>query len=160
LRAELDALGDDPEPEVLARQPYLEAVVQETLRLYPVVPLATRLLARPFELQGYALPAGLTVGFAPGLVHYREDLYPEPERFRPERFTEKTFGPAEYFPFGGGTRRCLGAAFAMYELKIVLGTLLRALRVRPKDDRPVRPAMRAAGVGPGRAVEMVVMERR
>jgi cytochrome P450 len=160
LQAELDALPGEPEPEGLARLPYLEAVVQETLRLYPVVPLATRRLARPFEVAGHALPAGLTVGLATGLVHYREDLFPEPDRFLPERFLDRSYGPGEYFPFGGGARRCLGAAFAMYEIKIVLATLLRSLRLRPRDDRPVRPAMRAAGVGPGRAVEVVVAERR
>lgn len=160
LLAEIDALDGDPEPEALARLPYLEAVVQETLRLYPIVAIATRQLEQPFELRGYQVPAGVIVGAAAGLVHYREDLYPEPERFRPERFLDKTFGPAEYFPFGGGARRCLGAAFAMYETKIVLATLLRAIRVRPVDDRPVRPAMRAAGIGPGRGVDMVVTERR
>jgi cytochrome P450 len=160
LQAELDALPSDPEPELLARLPYLEAVVQETLRLHPVVPIATRLLALPFELKGYTLPAGVSVGVATGLVHYREDLYPEPTRFRPERFIGRSFGPAEYFPFGGGVRRCLGAAFATYELKIVLATLLRSVRVRLVSDREVRPAMRAAGVGPGRPVEVEVTARR
>ena len=160
LHAELAALPGAPEPQTLNRLPYLDAVIQETLRLYPVVPLATRRLARPFELKGFTLPAGLTVGLATGLVHYREDIFPEPTRFRPERFLDKSFGAAEYFPFGGGARRCLGAAFAMYELKVVLGTLLGTLRLRPADDKPVRPAMRAAGVGPGRDIRMVVTDRR
>jgi cytochrome P450 len=160
LLAELDALPENPEPEVLARLPYLDAVACETLRLYPVVPLVTRLLAAPFELKGYALPAGVAVGVATGLIHYRSDLYPEPTRFRPDRFLGKTFGPNEYFPFGGGVRRCLGAAFAMYELKIVLGTMLRTLRVKLADERRVPPAMRAAGVGPGRPIAVVVTERR
>jgi cytochrome P450 len=160
LQTELDALPPDPDPELLARLPYLEAVVQETLRLYPVVPIATRLLAVPFELKGYTLPAGVSVGVATGLVHYREDLYPEPTRFRPERFLGRSFGPAEYFPFGGGVRRCLGAAFATYELKLVLATLLRSLRVRLVRAGPVRPAMRAAGVGPGGPVEVEITERR
>jgi cytochrome P450 len=159
LLAELDAQGPDAEPEALARLPYLEAVVQETLRLYPVVAIVTRLLVQPFELQGYQLPPGVIVGAATALVHYREDLYPEPERFRPERFLERSFGPSEYFPFGGGARRCLGAAFGMYEIKIVLATLLRTMRVRPVDRKPVRPALRAAGIGPGRAVKMLVTER-
>jgi cytochrome P450 len=160
LHAELDALPPDADPELLARLPYLEAVVQETLRLYPVVPIATRLLAVPFELKGYTLPAGVSVGVATGLVHYREDLYPDPTRFSPERFIGRSFGPAEYFPFGGGVRRCLGAAFATYELKLVLATLLRSLRVRLVRAAPVRPAMRAAGVGPGGPVEVEITERR
>jgi cytochrome P450 len=160
LLAEIDALDGDPEPAALAKLPYLEAVVQETLRLYPIVAIATRLLRQPFELKGHQLPPGVIVGVATSLVHYREDLYPEPEQFRPERFLGKSFGPAEYFPFGGGARRCLGAAFAMYEIKIVLATLLRTIRVRPVDDKPVRPALRAAGIGPGRGVSMMVTERR
>ena len=160
LVAEVDALGPEPEPDALTRLPFLQAVISETLRLYPVVPLATRLLARPFELQGHALPAGVSVGLATSLVHYQPDIYPDPERFRPERFLGKTYGPAEYFPFGGGTRRCLGAAFATYELAIVIGTMLGTLRLRPRDDRPVPPAMRAAGLGQGRPVQMVVSERR
>src|SRR5262249_26254972 len=123
-------------------------------------PLTTRLLAKPFELKGYTVPAGLVVGAAAGIVHYREDLYPEPQRFRPERFVGKTYSPSEYFPFGGGVRRCLGAAFSMYEIKILLPTMLRSLRVRLANDKVVPPAMRAAGVGPGRPVEMVVTERR
>jgi len=159
LVAEIDALGA-PEPGALARLPYLEAVLQETLRLYPVVAINTRKLARPFELAGWSLPAGVHVGAATSLVHHREDLYPEPEKFSPERFLGRTFGPSEYFPFGGGSRRCLGAAFAMYEAKIVLGTLLATLRFRAVDDRPVPPALRAAGIGPGRAVQVLVTERR
>lgn len=79
--------------------------MQETLRLYPIVAIATRQLEQPFEPRSHQLPAGVIVGAAAGLVHYHEDLYPEPERFRPERFLGKTFGPAEYFPFGGGARR-------------------------------------------------------
>ncbi|HVR01358.1 MAG TPA: cytochrome P450 [Polyangia bacterium] len=159
LREELDGVPPDPDPDALARLPYLDAVLAETLRLYPVVPLVTRKLARSFEIKGHALPAGVTVGLATSLVHYDPALYPEPQRFRPERFQERTLGPAEYFPFGGGTRRCLGAAFALYEIKIALATLLSALRLRPRDDRAVRPAMRAAGVGQARAVELVVTAR-
>jgi cytochrome P450 len=160
LNAELDSLDRAAEPEVLVSLPYLEAVLQETLRLYPIVAIATRKLAQPFELAGRTLPPGVHVGAATSLVHYRADLYPEPERFLPERFLGKSFGPNEYFPFGGGMRRCLGAAFAMYELKIVLGTLLRTLRLRAADDKPVRPAMRAAGIGQGRAVKLRVVEHR
>lgn len=160
LQAELDSLGPSPAPDALAQLPYLDAVIQETLRLYPVVAINTRKLAKPFSLAGHELPVGLFIGAAASMVHYREDLYPEPERFRPERFLERTFSASEYFPFGGGARRCLGAAFAVYELKIVLGTLLSRFRFRAADDKPVRPAMRAAGIGPGRSVEMVVIERR
>lgn len=156
LIEELDATAADAEPEVLAALPYLEATVQETLRLNPIVPLVTRRLARPFELAGHLLPEGMTVGLATGLVHYRDDLYPDPERFRPERFLARSFGLGEYFPFGGGARRCLGASFAMYEVKIVLATLLRTLRMERVDDRRVRPTLGLAGMVPGRRVELRV----
>jgi hypothetical protein len=89
LRAEIDALGPDPAPDALATLPYLDAVCQETLRLHPLLGFVPRRLRQPFELRGYRLPAGVQVGVGIGLVHGREDLYPEPARFRPERFLEQ-----------------------------------------------------------------------
>ena len=160
LRAELDAAGASATPDAIARLPYLDAVIAETLRLYPVVPLLTRLLLRPYEMKGHRLAPGVVVGLATSLVHAREETYPEPHRFRPDRFLERSYGPSLYFPFGGGARRCLGAAFATYESKIVLASVLGAMHLRARDPRPVPPAMRAAGLGPGRRVEMVVVERR
>jgi cytochrome P450 len=160
LRAELEALGPDPEPEKVAKQPYLEAVCQETLRRYPLAPAPSpRKLLRPLALGGYTLPAGVGVGVAIGIVHFREDLYPEPLRFRPERFLERQFTPFEYVPYGGGARRCLGAALASYEMKLVLATLLRRLRLRLDSLRPDGGAVRAANVGPARGVRMIVEER-
>jgi cytochrome P450 len=94
----------DPDPEAITRLPYLEAVCQETLRLKPVAPQVVRMLARPLELKGIMLPAGIGVGISVLLVHRREDLYPEAESFRPERFLERRFAPFEFLPFGGGAR--------------------------------------------------------
>jgi cytochrome P450 len=130
LREELAPLGTTPSPEALAKLPYLEAVCHETLRLHPVVPLhASRVLQQPLSVRGYEVPAGMAVGASGVVLHQREDLYPEPQRFRPERFLERTYSPFEYIPFGGGNRRCIGSAFALYEMKIVLGTLLSSGRL-------------------------------
>ena len=92
------------------------------------------------------------------LAHFREEVYPEPMRFRPERFLERQFSPFEFLPFGGGSRRCLGAAMASYEMKLVLGTLLRRYRLRLDSLRPDTGAVRAANAGPARGVKMIVEE--
>lgn len=158
LRAEL--AGADPGPEQLEKLPYLEATCQETLRRYPLAPApAPRKLLRPFELMGYTLPAGMGVSAAIGLAHFREEVYPEPMRFRPERFMERQFSPFEFLPYGGGSRRCLGAAMAGYEMKLVLGTLLRRFRLRLDSLRPDAGAVRAANAGPARGVKMIVEEQ-
>lgn len=160
LRAELEALGPSAEPEAVARLPYLEAVCQETLRRYPVAPAPSpRRLLAPLTLAGYSLPAGVGVSVGIGIVHFREDLYPDPMRFRPERFLERQFSPFEYVPFGGGARRCLGAALAGYEMKLVIAGVLRRFRLRLESLRPDSGAARAANVGPAHAVRMVVEER-
>lgn len=157
LVGELGALGPSPSVEQLDAQPYLEAVCQETLRRYPLAPAPSpRKLVRPLELMGYTLPAGTGVAAAIGAAHFREETYPEPLRFRPERFLERRFSPFEYLPFGGGARRCLGAAMAAYELRLVLGTLMSRFRLRLASLRPDRGKVRAANVGPAHGVELVV----
>lgn len=154
LLAELDGAGDHPAPDVLARLPYLDAVVHETLRLHPIAPDTPRLLARPFELAGYSLPAGVAVAPATALLHARPDVYPEPHAFRPERFLGAKFSPFQYTPFGGGHRRCLGSAFAMYELKIVLATLLGHHRLALAEPRDVKPGRRNIVLGPSTGVRV------
>lgn len=160
LLAELDAAGERPEPEALAKLPYLDAVCCEALRLHPIVADVPRTLARPFELGGYTLPPGMGVVAATALLHVRPDLYPQPQVFRPERFLERKFSPFEYTPFGGGARRCLGAAFAMYEMKIVLATLLRHHALRLDERRPVQPARRNLVLGPATGVRVVLLGPR
>jgi cytochrome P450 len=149
LTLEVDGAG----PGALARLPYLDAVCNEVLRLCPPAPEALRPLRKPFRLEGWDLPAGVTVSMSIVLAHQREDLYPDPQRFRPERFLERTFAPHELLPFGGGARRCPGAALALYEMKIVLGTLLRARRFRLLE-RGVRAAFQNLTVGPSDGVQM------
>jgi cytochrome P450 len=156
LRAELAGLGDDDDPDAIARLPYLGAVCDEALRIHPVAGTIARTLTRPMQLGPWSLPAGVAV--SPSIIglHRRPDLYPEPERFRPERFLERTFAPHEYLPFGGGHRRCIGAAFASYELRIVLATLLRDRPLRLVTDRPIGVRPRSTVIGPAAPIELVL----
>jgi cytochrome P450 len=110
---------------------YADAVVKETLRLRPVVALVLRRLIEPLEVAGRELPAGTTVAPCILLVHRREDVYPDPDAFRPERFLDQPPGTYTWIPFGGGVRRCLGAAFAQIEMQVVLETIARSARLEP-----------------------------
>jgi cytochrome P450 len=159
LLGELSTLGDDPEPAALAGAPYLEAVCHETLRLYPVVGEVVRLLRAPLTLGAWTIPAGVAVSAGIALVHARADLYPEPAAFRPERFLERKFAPHEYLPFGGGARRCIGAAFALHEMKVVLGTLLTHYRFTLARTKRERPIMRNLAMGPKAGVRLTASSR-
>lgn len=151
LRAELDALGPSPAPDALVKLPLLQAVCDETLRLYPPVPMVTRKLAKELTLKGYALPVGTNVAVAGYMAHHREEVFAEAAAFKPERFVGRTYTPFEFMPYGGGARRCLGAAFAGYELKVVLATLLAAGTYRLEEPKPVGRAFRIGTFGPRRA---------
>jgi cytochrome P450 len=153
--AEIDALGPSADAEAIAALPYLDAVCQESLRIYPIAPEIPRLLVEPLRLLSFPLPAGTAVMASVILLHNREDLYPEPTRFRPSRFLERKFTPFEYIPFGGGARRCIGAAFALYEMKIVLATILRGSRLRLAGAEPVKPSRRGFTMGPAGGVPMI-----
>ena len=154
LREELAALGDDPDPEAVAAAPYLDAVVHEVLRLWPIIPMAPRLLLRPLQLGPYTLEPGMSVAVGTTLIHEHPDLYPDPHAFRPERFLERKFSPFEWVPFGGGHRRCIGAAFALYEIKQVLAALIPRYQLRlVRED--IRPRRRNLSLGPDNGVELV-----
>jgi cytochrome P450 len=155
LQAELRPLGHTPLPDDLLHLPYLRAVCDETLRLYPVVGAITRRLRQPFTLCGHDLPEGVAVGAAIVLTHLDPKLYPDPLCFRPERFLDRTYSPFEYLPFGGGTRRCVGAAFAVNEMQIVLGSLLAQHRFALAEARPVKPRPRTFTIGPKGGVRMI-----
>ena len=116
--------------------PYLDAVIKETLRLRPVVPAVVRRLQEPMTFGGWELPAGVHIAPSIYLLHRRPDLYPEPLAFRPERFlAEDPPGTYEWIPFGGGVRRCLGASFALLEMRIVLRAVLGAVALRTAPGR-------------------------
>jgi cytochrome P450 len=91
------------------------------------------------------------------LTHHREDLYPEPEKFKPERFIERQFTPYEYLPFGGGNRRCIGFALALLEMKLVLATILSNYQLALADTKPVKPQRRGLTIAPANGVHMVLL---
>jgi len=100
------------------------------------------------------LPVGMAVAPATVLAHYNTATYDDPESFRPERFVERSYSPFEYMPFGGGHRRCIGAAFASYEIAIVLGSLLKRFKFELVDTAPVVPKRRNVTIGPSTAVPL------
>jgi cytochrome P450 family 135 len=127
---------------------YLRAVISESLRLRPVVPLAGRRLASELNVAGLSLPAGTDVTPAIWLTHTRPDLYPEPYAFRPERFLENAPTTYGWIPFGGGVRRCLGASFAEMEMRVVLETILQRRVLSPANDRAERVTRRNVTFSP------------
>lgn len=158
---ELETLGDNPEPSSIARLPYLTAVCHETLRIYPVGVLTVpRAVKEPVELMGYPLEPGTTVYGCIYLTHHREDIYPDSKQFKPERFLERQFSPYEFLPFGGGIRRCIGEALALFEMKLVLATIVRHYELALADQRPERPKRQAVTFAPERGVKMVVRSQR
>jgi cytochrome P450 len=162
LRAEVDTvLGDGPvEPEHITRLEYLDAVVKETQRLTPVVPFTGRILRAPARIGGRDLPAGVGVSPAIYVTHRRPDLWPEPARFHPERFLRARPSPFQFFPFGGGVRRCIGAAFATYETKVVLAEVLRRTDLRIAPGYRMRVTQRAVTFGPSAGMPVVMDARR
>jgi len=150
LTAELDAQDGDA---------YLRAVIQESLRLRPVVPLAGRHLASELSVNGLSLPAGSDVTPAIWLTHTRPDLYPEPLAFRPERFLERAPTTYGWIPFGGGVRRCLGAAFAEMEMRVVLGTILRSRVLRAASHDAERPIRRNVTLSPRDGTRIIASAR-
>ena len=136
--------------------PYLDAVCRETLRIYPIQPIVMRHLLEPVEFAGSTLPAGAFIGVAATLVHMDPAIFPEPERFKPERFLQtRGRSGGEYFPFGGGARRCLGAAMAMQEMKTVLAVLHGEYRLALADPALPAPVRVSTVTGPGGGVPLV-----
>jgi cytochrome P450 len=158
LRSELDLVSDTALEQMVAL-PYLKAVIQETLRINPLVTETLRKLRAPMELGEYRLPAGIAIAPATVLAHYNPEVYPEPDQFRPERFLEGSFTPFEFMPFGGGHRRCIGAAFATYEMAMVLGSLLRQYDFTLLDKTEVVPKRRSVTMGPSSEIPVNVCRR-
>jgi cytochrome P450 family 110 len=156
LQAEIASLGANPQPMELAKLPYLDAVCKETLRIYPVAMLTfPRVVQEPMELMGYKLEVGQVLIGCIYLLHQREDLYPEPRQFKPERFLERELSSYEFFPFGGGKRRCIGEALAKLELKLVLATIISHYELELISDRPESPARRGVTLAPKTGIRMI-----
>ncbi|MBD0335306.1 MAG: cytochrome P450 [Cyanobacteria bacterium Co-bin13] len=160
LLQELSAEGTE-DPLTLTKLPYLSALCNETLRIYPVGMVTfPRRVEQPIEIMGYGIEPGTILLGSIYLLHHRPDLYPEPDQFRPERFLERQYSAYEFMPFGSGTRRCVGAALAMYELKIVLGTLLSEFDFTLAETQPVIPQRRGLTLGQRGGVQMVFNGKR
>jgi cytochrome P450 len=135
---------------------YLDAVVKETLRIRPPIGFVHRLLVQPVEIGGWQLPAGTRVFPCIYLLHRRPDLYPEPAAFLPERFLERPPGTYTWIPFGGGIRRCIGAPFALFEMKHILATVVSHARLRPSKPESERGVRGWATIVPERDAEVIV----
>jgi cytochrome P450 len=151
LREELATAEDDS---------YLDAVVKETLRLRPVIDAAERTLTAPRTVAGWELPAGVKVYPGIALVHMREDLYPGAQQFRPERFAEDGAESYSWLPFGGGIRRCIGAALAQAEMAEVLRVLAPAVELAPLRERPDPVVLRGITLAPKHGVRVSVERLR
>jgi cytochrome P450 len=161
LLEEIDSLDENPDFNTIYKLPYLNAVYCETLRIYPVaILLFQRKVEKPVSLCGYDLEPGTLLYGSIYSVHQREDLYPEPKKFKPERFLERQFSPYEFIPFGGGARRCIGMALAQFEMKLILTKILKNLQLDLVDNGEVKPKRRGLVTGPNRSIQMVVKDKR
>jgi len=149
LRADVAAGRDD----------FLDAVIRETLRVRPILPLIGRVVAKPFQLGRWSLPIGTRVAPSIYLAGHRADAYPEPAQFRPERMLGIKPDPYTWLPFGGGIRRCIGMAFAQMEMKVVLQAVFARARLRLADG-PAKVVRRGITLAPANGTRVVLEERR
>jgi cytochrome P450 len=138
---------------------HVEAAIVEGMRCRPVVPIVRRRVTVPWRLGEYVLPAGSAVSVSILLLHHREDLYPEPFAFRPERWLDRKPGTYEWIPFGGGTRRCLGATLAMAEQRVVLAAMARRLDLQAEEPEPEHALHRNVTMIPSRGARALVTAR-
>ena len=150
---------DRVQPEHADKLVLVDAAIKEAMRLTPIVPLVARRLGKATEIGGVELPAGVIAIAAIYLVHHRDDLWPDPSRFDPSRFVGKKVDPTHYFPFGGGARRCLGMAFATYEMKIVLATVLSQFSLRAAPGEKIKLVRRGVTLAPSGGMPLIATKR-
>jgi cytochrome P450 len=158
VKAEIAAAaGDGPlAAKDVPRLEYLDAVIKESMRMNPVVPVVGRVLQQPMRVGRYKLPAGVMVLPCVYLTHRRPDLWPDPEQFKPERFLSRKAGLHEFFPFGGGMRRCIGMAFALYEMKVVLAEVITRTALRLKPGYRGRMVRRSVTMMPSQGMPVIL----
>ncbi|HEX2264897.1 MAG TPA: cytochrome P450 [Solirubrobacterales bacterium] len=161
----VEMLGRNPEAAAKLRdslaageEDYLGATVKETLRARPVIVDVARKLTAPATIGGYELPAESFVLPAIAALHYREDVFPQPFEFKPERFLDGKADNYAWIPFGGGVRRCIGAAFAEYEMRTILREFVEQADLRPAGPKPERVRVRNITLAPAKGTR-VVLER-
>ncbi|MFW6296664.1 MAG: cytochrome P450 [Halothece sp.] len=156
LTFELNALEDKTDPNAIANLPYLNAVCSETLRLYPIALISQpRVVQNTVKLEKHSYEPETILVPCIYLAHHREETFPNSLEFKPERFLERKFTPYEYFPFGGGTRACIGGAFSMYEMKLILGTILSHCNLKLAKQAPIKPIRRGITIVPSGGVKMI-----
>jgi cytochrome P450 family 110 len=157
LSREIKPCRNDADPIMIAKLPYLKAICQETLRLHPVAfQTNPRRLKEPFKIMSYELASGTTLVGLTYLTHQREDLYPQSKKFQPERFVERQYAPYEYFPFGGGNRSCIGMAFAQFEMKLVLATILSHWQLSLVKHSSIKLVRHTVALAPPNSLRMRV----
>jgi len=160
LRAAVDALGPDPTPEAIARCELLDAAAREALRLVPIIPIVGRVLAKDQDIGPWRFRKDDVVVCSIYLAHRRPEAFPHPERFDPTRFVGKKLSASEFFPFGGGVRRCIGMAFALYEMKMVLARVVARTELELEGKKPVRMVRRSITITPSDGLRVILRKRR
>lgn len=161
LRSEIQSLGEMPNPTALSQLPYLTAVCKEALRVYPIALISQpRKVRQTVELEGYRFEPGAVLVPCIYLAHRRAETYPEPTQFNPDRFMTQKLSPYEFFPFGGGSRSCIGMALSLFEMKLVLATVLAHCQFEANRDRPVYPARRGITFVPPDDFRLRVLDRQ
>ena len=155
-----DRLRDAARSDGKDADDYVEATVHEGMRARPVIPIIGRMAKRPWQLGEYVVPAGTPVAISIVALHHREDVYPDPHAFRPERFLDRKPGTYTWVPFGGGTRRCLGAALAMAEQRVVLRTIAQRTELVAPDAAPEGARQRNVAMIPRHGCRVVVHSKR
>lgn len=162
LRGELENIAGSGRiaAEHLPQLDYLDAAIRESLRVRTIIPFVTRLLKAPFSAGGREYPAGTHLSPCIHLVHRRPELYPDPDKFRPERFLERRYSPYEWLPFGGGNRLCVGMAFALYEIKVIVATVLSRMILERPSPAPSKFVRRGILIAPADGARVVLKERK
>lgn len=162
LRSELATATEGGKliPERVTKLELLDATVREALRIRPVSPMVGRVLLHPIKLGGYDIPSGWSVAPCIYLAHRRSPAFPEPDRFEPQRFLRGRPSPNEWLPFGGGNRRCIGAAFASYEMKMMLAVVLTRATLQLRPGYEPNPVRRGVLMAPSEGVPVVMTARR
>lgn len=160
IMVELNSAGQKSDYQVINNLPYLNAVILETLRIYPIATgTFTRTLTKPMSIMDYNCQPDTALMISIYSLHHKEDLYPNPKQFNPSRFLETTYSPYEYIPFGGGNRRCIGSALALLEMKLVTATILSRFQLALTNNSSLLPVRRGLTIAPPASFKMVVKNR-
>jgi cytochrome P450 len=155
---ELNGLDENPDPMDIVQLPYLNAVCQETLRIHPIALISQpRVVKESVKIENYQFKSGTILVPCIHLAHHRESVYPHSKQFNPNRFLEQKFSPYEYLPFGGGSRSCIGMALSLFEMKLILATLLLNYQLAFNQTHVVKPVRRGITIVPSSNFRLTVL---